>query len=62
MRRGNSRLYYLDFSSTDLELGGSALAQVLNRLGATAPTVSSAERFAKAFGTSSPRTPPWSCR
>ena len=51
MRRGNSRLYYLDFSSSELELGGSALAQVLNRLGATAPTVSSPERFAKAFET-----------
>lgn len=45
----SSRLYYIDFSSTALSLGGSALAQSLNRLGDDAPTVADAERFKNAF-------------
>ena len=44
-----SRLYYIDFSFAPLSLGGSALAQSLNRLGDEAPTVSDANRFAAAF-------------
>ncbi|MCD8393948.1 MAG: phosphoribosylformylglycinamidine synthase [Bacteroidales bacterium] len=46
-----STLYYIDFSSDSLKLGGSALAQVLNRLGADAPTVKDAEKFVTAFAT-----------
>lgn len=45
----SSRLYYIDFSSTALSLGGSALAQSLNRLGDDAPTVADADRFKNAF-------------
>ena len=45
----SSRLYYIDFSSTALALGGSALAQSLNRLGDEAPTVADADRFKNAF-------------
>ena len=45
----SSRLYYIDFSSTALSLGGSALAQSLNRLGDEAPTVADADRFKNAF-------------
>ncbi len=45
----SSRLYYIDFSSTALSLGGSALAQSLNRLGDEAPTVVDADRFKNAF-------------
>lgn len=46
-----SHLYYIDFSFAPLSLGGSALAQSLNRLGDEAPTVTDATRFAKAFNT-----------
>ena len=45
----SSRLYFIDFSSTALSLGGSALAQSLNRLGDEAPTVADADRFKNAF-------------
>ncbi len=46
-----STLYYIDFSSDSLRLGGSALAQVLNRLGADAPTVQDPQKFITAFAT-----------
>ncbi len=44
-----SQLLYIDFSSSPLQLGGSALAQTLNRLGAEAPTVADAAYFASTF-------------
>lgn len=44
-----STLYYIDFSSDTLKLGGSALAQVLNRLGADTPTVTDPQKFITAF-------------
>ncbi len=45
----NSTLYYIDFSSDELRLGGSALAQTLSRIGSDVPTVKDAEKFSKAF-------------
>ncbi len=44
-------LYYIDFSSDDLRLGGSALCQALGRVGSDAPTVASTDRFIQAFET-----------
>lgn len=44
-------LYYIDFSSDDLRLGGSALCQALGRIGSDAPTVASTDRFIQAFET-----------
>lgn len=44
-----STLYYIDFSGMDLELGGSALAQTLNRIGKTAPTVADPKQFIATF-------------
>ena len=44
-----STLYYIDFSSDALKLGGSAFAQSLNKLGADAPTVTDAAQFVKTF-------------
>ena len=44
-----STLYYIDFSSDALKLGGSAFAQSLNKLGADAPTVADAAQFVKTF-------------
>ncbi|WP_280746393.1 MULTISPECIES: phosphoribosylformylglycinamidine synthase [unclassified Parabacteroides] len=45
----NTYIYYVDFSFGELQLGGSALAQVLNKLGEVTPTVSDSEYFADAF-------------
>lgn len=44
-----STLYYIDFSSDALRLGGSALYQSLNKVGSDAPTVADAAKFAAAF-------------
>ena len=49
LRNKKSTLYYIDFSSDSLKLGGSALAQSLNRLGSDAPTVTDAAQFVKTF-------------
>ncbi len=49
LQQVKSHLYYIDFSTDGLKLGGSALAQALNSLGSEAPTVTSAEKFATAF-------------
>lgn len=45
----NSHIYYIDFSFDTLKLGGSALAQVLNKLGNEVPTVKDPEYFRDAF-------------
>ncbi len=45
----NSTLYYIDFSSDSLRLGGSALSQVLSKVGSDTPDVKDAAAFAKAF-------------
>jgi phosphoribosylformylglycinamidine synthase len=42
-------LYYIDFSSDRLKLGGSALAQTMNRLGNEVPSVQDAARFSATF-------------
>ncbi len=44
-----STLYYIDFSSDSLRLGGSALAQSLSCVGSDVPTVRDARKFATAF-------------
>lgn len=45
----NTNIYYIDFSFDTFKLGGSALAQSLNKLGTEVPTVKDAEYFADAF-------------
>ena len=42
-------IYYIDFSFDTLKLGGSVLAQTLNKLGDDVPTVQDAEYFKAAF-------------
>ena len=42
-------IYYIDFSSTPLVLGGSAFCQIVNKLGQDAPTVADPAYFLKAF-------------
>ena len=45
----NSYIYYIDFSFDSLKLGGSALAQVLGKLGNEVPTVKDSDYFRAAF-------------
>ncbi|NEV94142.1 phosphoribosylformylglycinamidine synthase [Psychroflexus sp. YR1-1] len=42
-------VYYLDFSQHDLELGGSAFYQLLNKVGNKAPSVNADSEFKKKF-------------
>lgn len=49
LKAKKSTLYYIDFSSDKLKLGGSALAQSLNKLGSDAPTVTNPEQFIRTF-------------
>ncbi|MDL2208693.1 phosphoribosylformylglycinamidine synthase, partial [Parabacteroides sp. OttesenSCG-928-O15] len=48
-KENNTTVYYIDFSFDTLKLGGSAFAQVLNRIGDEVPTVKDTEYFADAF-------------
>ncbi len=43
-------LIYIDFSCSEPQLGGTAFAQSLNKLGEAAPDVADAEYFARVFG------------
>ncbi|MDR2963572.1 MAG: phosphoribosylformylglycinamidine synthase [Bacteroidales bacterium] len=45
----NTVLVYVDFGKSGEALGGSALAQILNKLGTKTPSVSDPRYFAKAF-------------
>ncbi|MCF8358495.1 MAG: phosphoribosylformylglycinamidine synthase [Prolixibacteraceae bacterium] len=44
-------LYYIDFSKAPKELGGSALAQIVNKLGTATTTVTNTQYFINAFNT-----------
>ncbi|MDR2495988.1 MAG: phosphoribosylformylglycinamidine synthase [Tannerellaceae bacterium] len=46
----DTHIYYVDFSFDGIKLGGSALAQTMNRLGSEAPTVTDPAGFARTFG------------
>ena len=47
----NNKIYHLDFSKDDLNLGGSSFAQTKNKVGSKAPTVKDDEYFKQAFNT-----------
>lgn len=47
----SKEIIYIDFSFTECDLGGSAFAQSINKIGKTAPGVSSPEKFIIAFNT-----------
>lgn len=49
VRDKSKELYYLDFSSGEMALGGSAFSQVINRIGEEAPTVADPAYFVKSF-------------
>lgn len=48
-RAEGTKLLYIDFSSTSLQLGGSAFYQTLERVGAVTPDVADAKYFRRAF-------------
>uniref|UniRef100_UPI0035683CFB phosphoribosylformylglycinamidine synthase n=1 Tax=Mariniphaga sediminis TaxID=1628158 RepID=UPI0035683CFB len=47
----SKEILFVDFSFSERELGGSALAQSVNRIGKTTPTVEDAAKFVAAFDT-----------
>jgi phosphoribosylformylglycinamidine synthase len=47
----NKPLFYVDFSKAPKELGGSAFAQILNKLGTSTPTVTNTDYFVNTFNT-----------
>ncbi|MGB5394992.1 MAG: phosphoribosylformylglycinamidine synthase [Lutimonas sp.] len=47
----NNKLYHLDFSKDDLNLGGSSFAQTKNKVGSKAPTIKDDLYFKQAFNT-----------
>ena len=49
LKKDGGALYYINFSGDNYQLGGSAFAQILGKVGATAPTVKDAAEFKKAF-------------
>ena len=44
-------LFFIDFSFAARELGGSAFAQIVNKIGTKTPTVADADKFVKTFNT-----------
>lgn len=48
-KKAGSILYYIDFSSDKMKLGGSSFAQSMSKLGAESPTVKDTEKFIAAF-------------
>ncbi len=47
----NKEILFIDFSFSERAPGGSAFAQAVNKIGKTAPTVASADKFIDAFNT-----------
>lgn len=46
-----SKILYIDFSKSELALGGSSFGQIVNQLGDSVPTVADASYFGNAFNT-----------
>ncbi|MFC4815786.1 phosphoribosylformylglycinamidine synthase [Flavobacterium sp. GCM10023249] len=49
LQRNGGNIYYLNLSQDDFKLGGSSLAQILNKIGSEVPTITNAAYFKKAF-------------
>lgn len=47
----NNKIYYIDFSHDEFELGGSSFAQIRNGVGSSTPTVKDPEYFEHCFNT-----------
>ncbi|MFC7772928.1 phosphoribosylformylglycinamidine synthase [Flavobacterium sp. GCM10027622] len=49
LQHNGGNIYYLNLSQDDFKLGGSSLAQILNKIGSEVPTITNAAYFKKAF-------------
>ncbi len=49
LKSDGGSIYYIDFSSDEFKLGGSSLAQTMNKIGTEAPTINNVEVFSNAF-------------
>ncbi len=49
LKRNGGNIYYLNLSQDSFKLGGSSLAQVLNKIGTEVPSIQDAAYFKKAF-------------
>lgn len=49
LKRNSGNIYYLNLSQDTFKLGGSSLAQVLNKVGAEVPTIKDSVYFKKSF-------------
>jgi len=49
VKKPGSSILYIDFAHDDFHLGGSSLAQVVNKLGTETPTITDPEHFKKCF-------------
>jgi phosphoribosylformylglycinamidine synthase len=51
LKRDGGNIYYLNLSQDTFKLGGSSFAQILNKIGTEAPSISDATYFKTAFNT-----------
>ena len=49
LQKNGGAIYYINFSGDTYQLGGSAFAQILGKIGSEAPTVKKSDDFKKAF-------------
>lgn len=49
LKKNGNAIYYINLSDEAFQLGGSSFAQILNKLGQSAPDVKDAAQFAKTF-------------
>jgi len=49
LQKDGGSIYYINLSDDDFKLGGSSLAQILNKIGTEAPTIKDTDFFATAF-------------
>ena len=49
LQKNGGSIYYINLSQDDFKLGGSSFGQILNKVGAQAPTIKDDKKFAAAF-------------
>ncbi|UZH54519.1 phosphoribosylformylglycinamidine synthase [Salinimicrobium tongyeongense] len=49
LQKNGGAIYYINFSQDEFKLGGSSFGQILNKIGAEAPTIKDDKKFAAAF-------------
>ncbi len=49
LQKDGGAIYYINFSQDEFKLGGSSFGQILNKVGAEAPTIKDDKHFAAAF-------------